>query len=1059
MAPCAVALDGGQGMTQNRLAFWIAVLVVGVGASGGASGANNSWSFVGPDGGPAWSIAIHPTNPDILLASTWRGLARSTDRGHSWDVITDGFLGAPVPIAFDPGTPSRVFTAGPYFMLSEDTGATFKPAQGPSAPNGISHLVFTSDGTLYAMLYLHGAAKSTAPFVAWTNLPVPWPANTTPSAVGTVASNPSLLFVGVYEHGIYRTTNGGTSWSGPLNLGISNLAQFSVNRIEVDPHNAQIVFAATSQGLYRSLNQGDTWTAINGPTTSVAINPANSSLVTALYYGGAVIRSSDGGDTWPGTGNGFQLLVTGNPQGYFVPDDPGRMWFISDYGVAESPDAGTTFIMRNSGLRGSTILRLVSADDHTVYAGLNSASGSIFRRASTAYQPLNVAAYVSSIQSIRNLSALSVAASDSNRIVAVNSGVSLIQTLNGGASWSTPHPAFTAGSPDDFISDVAIAPSNPNIVYVGRGVSGVWKTSNGGSTYSPLANSPHYIRKIAVDPADGNVVFVSGGSTSNGTGIYKTSDGGQTWQQKRAPDGTLWFQSFSFSPVDSNLIYASAPGAVLKTIDGGDHWSLVDFGGRTGTTPVGTSVLFDPLIPTTITMFNIGAESGFARSVDGGLTWSETPLAIAGPITGFEAALMLGPGELIAGTSTAGVVEYTVAPDLSISIDGLTSPIAADAAASGQVTVRNLGPHAVSAAEIIVTLPSWLSVTLPPNCTRANSILTCQMPALGVDQTFAVPLALAVPQTPGTGQIAAEVTGHEPDPDTANNRVALPIASTVQAPIDLVMSTSTPTVAHNANVLFTATLSNPGPSLARQAQVELQLGTISATEVTAANNACTRTGAVVSCNLGNLAAGSSATVSVRGDVTAIGANNVTGSATRAGGDAEATDTATLAIQGQAVADMAVEIAGTPATVLAGAAVNYTVTVRNSGPDPASSSVGLQFAGVAVTGASTAGGACTAPGATMTCTMNSIANGGSATITVNATAGAAGSGTVNATVTVDGVDNGAGNNAGSATTTITAPPAPPRNPGGGGGGRFDWLFLALSGLLLVGRQRCRLSGAD
>ena len=45
------------------------------------------------------------------------------------------------------------------------------------------------------MLYLHGAAKSTAPYVIWTNLQTPWPANTTPSAVGTVASNPDLLFV------------------------------------------------------------------------------------------------------------------------------------------------------------------------------------------------------------------------------------------------------------------------------------------------------------------------------------------------------------------------------------------------------------------------------------------------------------------------------------------------------------------------------------------------------------------------------------------------------------------------------------------------------------------------------------------------------------------------------------------------------------------------------------------------------------------------------------------------------------------------------------------------
>jgi len=1038
-------------LRRSSLAFASWVVGVGIFAAGSANGGTNSWSFVGPDGGPAWSIAVHPTNPQILLASTWRGLARSTNRGQGWDVITDGFMTTPEPIAFDPITPSRVFTAGPFLMLSEDTGATFQSAQGPNAPNGISHLVFTSDGTLYAMLYQHGAAKATAPYVAWTNLQTPWPANALPSTVATVASNPNLLFVGVYEQGIYRTTNGGTSWSGPLNLGISNLAQFSVNRIEVDPNNPQIVFAATSEGLYRSTNQGDTWTVINGPTTSVAISPANSMLVTAMYYGGGVIRSTDGGLTWPSSGNGFQLGVYGIPQGYFVPNDPGRMWFISDYGVAESPDAGTTFLMRNSGLRGGSVQHLVSADDHTVYAGLNSASGSIFRRAAPDYQPLNVAAYVSSIQTPRNLSALSVAAGDSNRIIAVNSGIELIQTLNGGASWTTPHPAFTAGANADFISDAQLAPSNPNIAYVGRTVTGVWKTSNGGSTYAPLVNSPPYIQTIGVDPTDANVVFVSGGAY-NTNGIYKTTDGGLTWQQKRASDGPLWTQSFSFSPVDSNVIYASRAGGILKTTDGGNNWSLVDFGGTTGTRPVGANVLFDPLIPTTLMMVSTG--QGFARSVDGGLTWAETPLSIPGPITGIQVALMLGPGELIAGTSGAGVAEYTVAPNLELTATALALPLPVSSNASITYTVTNRGPHASSASQLDINFPSWLTPSVPANCTRTGALLRCQLGALRVDQSASVPLTLAVGAKPATtqAQINSNLTGHEPDVAMSNNSIATNVYSAEVADVDVIFSGGTQAFDHNQTSTVTATVSNAGPSPSTATQLVLQIpGNLTVSNIVAAQGLCLATPATITCNVGTIASNANTTVTFTVTGGAVGNSIVAATVLRAGIDPDESHGATRDFVVRAVADLGVTVADSADPVTAGGVFQYTATIANAGPDGGAVSSTITVTGAPVTSATVSGGACTNTATAATCDITSLASGASAAITVNVSAVTAGTASASATATFSGTDAVITNNSGSASTTIVAPLPPSRKPGGGGG-RFDWLFAAALGLMAFRRAR-------
>jgi hypothetical protein len=1044
-------------LRRSSLAFASWVVGFGIFAAGSANGGTNSWSFVGPDGGPAWSIAVHPTNSQILLASTWRGLARSTNRGQSWDVITDGFLGTPVPIAFDPITPSRVFTAGPFFMLSEDTGATFQSAQGPNAPNGISHLVFTSDGTLYAMLYQHGAAKATAPYVAWTNLQTTWPANTTPSTVGTVASNPNLLFVGVYEQGIYRTTNGGTSWSGRLNLGISNLAQFSVNRIEVDPNNEQIVFAATSEGLYRSTNQGDTWTQINGPTTSVAINPANSMLVTALYYGGGVIRSTDGGLNWPSSGNGFQLGVYGIPQGYFVPNDPGRMWFISNYGIAESPDAGTIFLMRNSGLRGGSVQHLVAADDHTVYASLNSASGSIFRRATPDYQPLNVAAYVSSIQTFRNLSALSVAAGDSNRIIAVNSNIELIQTLNGGASWTTPHPAFTAGANADFISDVQLAPSNPNIAYAGRSVTGVWKTSNGGSTYAPLVNSPPYIQTIGVDPSDANVVFVSGGAY-NTNGIYKTTDGGLTWQQKRAPDGPLWTHSFSFSPVDSNVIYASRAGGVLKTTDGGNNWSLVDFGGSTGTTAFGTNVLFDPLIPTTLMMVSTSGSPGFARSVDGGATWAETSLSISGPTTGLEAAVMLGPGELIVGTTTAGVAEYTVAPNLELTATALALPLPVSSNASITYTVTNRGPHASSASQLDINFPSWLTPSVPANCTRTGALLRCQLGALRVDQSVSVPLTLAVAATPAStqAQIGSNLTGHESDAAMANNSISANVYSAEIADVDVAFSGGATTFDRTQTTSVTATVSNAGPSPSTATILTLQIPSNLEISNITAQGTCQSNAAIITCNLGTLPSNATTDVTFTVTGSAAGTSIIAAGVQRAGIDPDNSHGASRDFVVRAVADLGVAVADSADPVTAGGAFQYTATINNAGPDGGALSSTVTVTGATVTSATVNGGTCTNTATAATCTLTALASGASAAITVNVNAVTAGAATASATVTFSGTDSVGANNSATANTTISAPPPPP--PRRGGGGRFDWLFAAILGLLASRRARLAFARA-
>ena len=96
-------------------------------------------------------------------------------------------------------------------------------------------------------------------------------------------------------------------------------------------------------------------------------------------------------------------------------------------------------------------------------------------------------------------------------------------------------PAVMGGRIDDF----GVVESNPNIVYVGTASGGVWKTTNNGTTWEPVFDkeSVSTIGDIAIAPSDPAVVWVGTGEPNNrqssswGDGIYKSLDAGKTWQK------------------------------------------------------------------------------------------------------------------------------------------------------------------------------------------------------------------------------------------------------------------------------------------------------------------------------------------------------------------------------------------------------------------------------------------------------------------------------------------------------------------------------------------------
>ncbi|MGE0131649.1 MAG: Ig-like domain-containing protein [Blastocatellales bacterium] len=128
-----------------------------------------------------------------------------------------------------------------------------------------------------------------------------------------------------------------------------------------------------------------------------------------------------------------------------------------------------------------------------------------------------------------------------------------------------------------------INPIDPNVMYAAGVSGGVWKTVNGGASWSPLSDMlPNIaVNSMAMDPKNPNVVYAGTGEgffnfdAVRGAGIFKTTDGGATWMRldnTNAPD-FYYVNDIVVSPVNSNRIYAATRGGVMRSLDGGATWT------------------------------------------------------------------------------------------------------------------------------------------------------------------------------------------------------------------------------------------------------------------------------------------------------------------------------------------------------------------------------------------------------------------------------------------------------------------------------------------------------
>jgi len=326
------------------------------------------WEAIGPFGGPLGAIAVARSNESIVYAASYKDpstIVRSTDGGANW-IVLDTLNHYIYDIAVDPTDPQIVYVAS-YQCIYKSTNGGSSWTTIPLSNDYIQEIEVspTSSSTVYAVgrtpyssYTVMAFFKSTNSGVSWSTTPLHTVYNGGALCIALSPSSPNTLYIGGYYYNspsnypkVYKSTNSGSNFS-DVSTGFSTAGN-NVNSIAVHPTNPNYVYATTFyDGIYRTTNGGSSWAMVHSDyfMSSIVTTEASPTVVFA-GRDTAIFKSTNSGASWfvPGSGHGGvykmsrtlaasqnqeSVVFTADNQGCFKTTNGGTTWFDSNYGMA-----------------------------------------------------------------------------------------------------------------------------------------------------------------------------------------------------------------------------------------------------------------------------------------------------------------------------------------------------------------------------------------------------------------------------------------------------------------------------------------------------------------------------------------------------------------------------------------------------------------------------------------------------------------------------------------------------------------------------------------------------
>ncbi len=575
-----------------------------------------NWPLYGATGvsGRATALAVDPRNANVVyLGGAEGGVWKTTDGGVTWLPLTDSQPSLAVgSITLDHSTPDTIYvgtgeaneTGDSYFgagiLKSVDGGATWTQLPGPfasgtevsgTAIDNISvhpanHQILLASVATFSPSSPGGIFRTTDGGATWTNV-----LSATVARSGIFdPSNGNIAYAAIEGVGVFKSSDGGLTWNSANGTGANILPSTNLGRIEIAiaPSNTSTLYAAMgsnsgrSLGIFKSVDGGLNWTSLPlgvaanycgyqcGYNNVIAVDPVNANVI---YVGGqspSLFRSLDGGATWA------QADV--NTQNYCV-------LHADAHALAFSADGAVLYTGNDGGVWSTQYVTNATME----WTNLNNTLALTQFYPGISIHPTNVNIGFGGTQ---------------------DNGV---QKYSGALGWQYA-ACGDAGR-------TAIDPTNPANVYVectssnpiGR------KSVDGGATFSSMSYSPSYCRQLTIDPSIAQRLYCTTNS------VYQSNDGGNSWLTIGANLTGQTLTAIAVAPSDPNTVYAgSADGTVSVSTNAGSGtgatWTVRSSGLPNRVT---TRIVVDAVAAGTAYVVFSGFQSGHVfKTTNGGASWS-----------------------------------------------------------------------------------------------------------------------------------------------------------------------------------------------------------------------------------------------------------------------------------------------------------------------------------------------------------------------------------------------------------------------------------------------------
>lgn len=596
-----------------------------------ASAGTDMWTTIGPIGGGIVYVAEDLNDPTLLYASSFNPtrLFRSRDGGTSWEPAASPGTG--VSMSFIPGN-------GSIYAI-DSSGIAFKSTDG-----GFSWEVLTlsperlqikvsepgNPQVVYGIAFT-GGVKSIDGGATWTVLPTGVPDFGGWLGMLIDSNSPSTVYIYGYSR-VMKSLDAGATWS-VVNTG---LGVFEVSAMT--QFGTTLLIATFDKGLFRSSDGGATWQPLNGSLTDLRIyslaNGAGTLPVLFATVGTAdslqgatdslaLMRSVDGGNSWIPTGaTGVDRVVVSRLT-------PNRVYGVRMDTVAVSNDAGDTWTAASlsSGLPNARVPQLLVGGGNTpaLYASVDGAMN--------VARSVNAGGTWSPMRSPggNSLTLIAVSPTRSGIVYARDDRTAITSRSDDfGVTWT---PLFAPGFYPRAIEEAA---RRPRTVYAaGEAFAGgaripefrpvVWRSDNGGESWSEITPERRYVVGIAVAPTDERTVYAY-----THPDLFWTNDGGRSWINRGAAlSGGVG--ALVVSPTQARTAYASSYGApgstrgVYVTFNGGASWSARNQGLPDARV---TALAIDPHDPSIL--YAVLEGLGVFRTADAGDHWVPIAAGLGG---------------------------------------------------------------------------------------------------------------------------------------------------------------------------------------------------------------------------------------------------------------------------------------------------------------------------------------------------------------------------------------------------------------------------------------------